>query len=108
LEQAIARQPDMVVVGRAVEGARSPDALLELARTSAPDVVVLGLPETELSAHCLPLLAEQRGLSVLALEASRGIAHVYQLRPHHIELGAVSPDDMATAIRRAARPMRLI
>jgi DNA-binding NarL/FixJ family response regulator len=98
----------MVVVGRAANGVGAQDALLELVRSTAPDVLVVGVSESDVTAQLLPLLAERPCMSVLGIDAAQGVAHVYKLRPNRIALGAVSPDEVATAIRRVARPIRLV
>lgn len=98
----------MVVVGRTAKGLGSQDALLELVRSTAPDVLVLGVSEADPTAQLLPLLAERASMSVVGIDAARGVGHVFELRPNRIALGAVSPEDVATAIRRAARPIRLV
>lgn len=98
LERAVATQSDMVVVGRV----QTSTGFAEVTSTAPPDVVVVGMNDPELSAQCLDLFAENVGLTVLGVQKRRGVAHLYQLRPHHIELGEVAPEDLVTEIRTAA------
>jgi DNA-binding NarL/FixJ family response regulator len=98
VERAVERQPDMVVVGQA----ESLDELLELGRTTEPDVAVVGLQGAGLPADCLELLLERPRMSVLGIEAYEGRAWLYVLRPQEIEIGEVSPDDVVDTIRTSA------
>ena len=102
LERAVATQSDMVVVGRV----QTSTGFAEVTSTAPPDVVVVGMNDPELSAQCLAqcldLFAENVGLTVLGVQKRRGVAHLYQLRPHHIELGEVAPEDLVSEIRTAA------
>jgi DNA-binding NarL/FixJ family response regulator len=97
LERALSGQSDMRIVARLDSSA----ALLQVTRMSAPDVVVLGLTEPDLPAPCLDLFAENVGLTVLGVHKGAGVAHLYQLRPYHLELGEVAPDELVRAIRSA-------
>jgi hypothetical protein len=87
----------MVVVGRVESSAE----LLDCARRTAPDVVVVGLDQPELPADCAALFAESVTLTVLGVRREQGVAHLYQLRPHHEELGEVAPQDLVCHIRSA-------
>jgi chemotaxis response regulator CheB len=98
LERAIVEQPDMVVVARLDSTA----ALLRVTRMTSPDVVIVGLTEPELPPPCLELLAENAGLTVLGVHKGPGVAHLYQLRPCHLELGEIAPEDLVKEIRTAA------
>jgi DNA-binding NarL/FixJ family response regulator len=97
VERAVGRQTDMAVVGR-VESAT---ALLELARMTAPDVVVVGMEEPELSPDQLAVFGQHPRLIVLGLQNGGVLAHLYQLRPKHFELGEVAAEDLIEQIRRA-------
>jgi len=99
VERVVACQADMVIVGRL----RSSTGLLELARMTAPDVVMMELADAELPTGCLALFAENASVTVLGLEKEGGLAHLYQLHPDHHELGEVAPEDLVSQIRFAAR-----
>lgn len=98
LERALAEQPDMEVVARLP----SSTALLQVARKTAPDVVIVGMTDPELPPRCLDLFAENVGLTVLGFQDRHGVAHLYHLRPYHLELGEVAPPDIVREIRNAA------
>jgi len=98
LERVIAGHRDMVVVARL----QSSTALLQAARTTAPDVVIMGIAEPELPARCLDLFAENTAVTVLGVQRRHGVAHLCQLRPHHRELGEMAPEDLVSEIRNAA------
>lgn len=90
----------MVVVGRL----DSSTGLLDFARMTAPDVVIVGLDQPDLPPDCLALFAENGALTVLGLQSQDGLANLYQLRPRRFELGDLAPQDLVSEIRRAARP----
>jgi DNA-binding NarL/FixJ family response regulator len=98
LERAVAAESDMVVVDRL----HTPAALAQITSSPPPDVVVVGMTDDELSTQFLDLLAENAGLTVLGVQKRRGVAHLYQLRPYHAELGEVAPEDLVSEIRTAA------
>jgi hypothetical protein len=87
----------MGVVGRTA----SLDELLELARATDPDVVIVGLHDGELPAACVELLLERPRVKVLGIEEQHGHAQLYELRPEQVEIGEVSPDEVIDTIRAA-------
>jgi hypothetical protein len=99
VERVIARQPDMVVVGRLT----SPAGLPDLARMRSPDVIVVGLDEPRLPPDYVDLFRQNGLLTVLGLQRHHGLAHVYRLLPDHCELGEIAPVDLVTHIRTAGR-----
>ena len=99
VERALAHTDDMDVVGHAA----TVDDLLELARQTEPDVVIVGLHDSELPDECLDLLLERPRVKVLAIEEQGGRAQLFELRPEQIELGEVSPDEVVHSIRSAIR-----
>ena len=98
LERVVAGQSDMLIVARLHSSA----ALLQVTQMTAPDVVIVGVTEPDLPAQCLDLFAQNAGLTVLGVQKGLGVAHLYQLRPYHLELGEVAPDEIVTEIRTAA------
>ena len=88
---------DMDVVGRT----SSLDALVDLARATDPDVVIVGLHDDELPAACVEMLLEHPRVKVLAIEERAGRARLYELRPEQVEIGEVSPDEVVDTIRAA-------
>jgi hypothetical protein len=98
LDWAMAGQSDMFIVARLDSSTDLP----RVTRMTTPDVVIVGLTEPDLPAHCVELFTENVGLTVLGIQKRRGVAHLYQLRPYQLELGEVAPDDLVSAIRTAA------
>ena len=102
VEEAVARQQDMAVVGVST----SLDELSALARDTEPHVVVVGLHDSVLPDACVDLLLERPRTKVLAVEEHEGHAYLWELRPEQVEIGEVSPEDMVTTIREAVqRPL---
>lgn len=95
--RVLERQPDMVVVGRLA----TTDGLPELARQTAPDVIVLGLETPRLPPGCAALFDGNGRLMVLGLEGTRRLAHVYRLLPDHRDLGELGPAAIVGEIRTA-------
>jgi hypothetical protein len=77
--------------------------LLELVRTTAPDVVIIGHSDRELPLDCKAALAERPRMRLLGLDVRRGLARLWELRPYPTRLGDVSAEQIATEIRAAAR-----
>jgi DNA-binding NarL/FixJ family response regulator len=97
VERAVAQTDDMVVVGCA----ELLDDLLDFARETNPDVVIVGLHDAELPPACLDLLLERPRVKVLGIEEQEGRAQLYELRPEQVEIGEVSPDEVVDTIRAA-------
>lgn len=103
VERALRQHPDMLVVGRLP----SPAGLVELARVTSPDAIMIGLGDPELPAACVELFAEHPALTVLGVDKRGDRAHLFQLRPHRVELGEVAPDDLVVQIRGSVGPVPL-
>jgi DNA-binding NarL/FixJ family response regulator len=101
IEQAVAAQPDMHVVATV----REPEDLVPAARATRPEFVIFGVPADEedvFPAACTALLTEQPTTKVLGIAAVAGNAYLYELRPERTPIGAVAPEDIVSAIRKAA------
>jgi DNA-binding NarL/FixJ family response regulator len=103
IERAIVAQPDMKLLGVL----DSPREMVAAARVGRPDFVVVGLKDKLLPHECQQLLAEHPAVRLLGVEAVAGEAHLYELRPYREALGEVSPADIVSAIRGAARRLPL-
>jgi DNA-binding NarL/FixJ family response regulator len=91
--QALREQPDMEVVvcdGRV-------GSLMELADRSRPDVVVIGADDPRIAGE---LVTSMPRLKVLAVTGGDSEAYLYELRPHRIQLGEVTPRTLVEEIRR--------
>lgn len=91
----VAEQPDLAVVAELDDEL---DLGAELAR-SEPDFVIVGTERGELSPACRALFDERPRLKVLALERHGESAIVWELAPHRVLLGEMSPDSLLAAIR---------
>jgi DNA-binding NarL/FixJ family response regulator len=92
-------QPDTLVVGHVEDGV---EVLLVTGRTQA-DVVILGAQEAGLPGLASHLLAEYPHLKILAVAPDARRALLYELRPHVVPIGEVSPERLLQVIRAAVR-----
>jgi DNA-binding NarL/FixJ family response regulator len=99
LERSLSAHADMEVVGAVTTPI---EVLLAVGRTST-DVVLLGLEDGDLPGIASHLLDEYPAVRVLAVSSDLRQALLYELRPHLVHLGEVSPDGLAEAIRTAVR-----
>jgi hypothetical protein len=96
---AIERQADMAIVGQRPAVA----ALGEAVRESDAEFVILGLDDhRRLPPDGGRFLAERSRVRLFGIEAVDGEACLYELKPERVELGAVTPESVVRAIRRAA------
>ena len=69
-------------------------------RDADPDVVVVEASAEGIGPSWLHILASRPGLRVLTVDPERGTGVQYEMRPHAVPLGDVSPADIVTLIRR--------
>jgi DNA-binding NarL/FixJ family response regulator len=100
LEQAISREPDMEVIPEPVV---APPAAAQL---QSPDVVVVGLSDSESADGARALLARWPHSHLLIITARGHRVLRYELTPRGVDLGEMSPAQLAEAIRAAVRPDR--
>jgi len=101
IEEAVAAQPDM----RVVEVVPERSALLEATRRTRPEFVIFGVDdgdEDDFPPGCLEVLEEQPRTRILGIQATAGVAYLYELRPERTRIGEVAPEDVVAAIRSAA------
>jgi DNA-binding NarL/FixJ family response regulator len=94
--EALEAQSDMEVVG-SVAGSES------LARTieqSQAEVIVIGHDRPEDAAG---LLGRRPPLAVIAVTGDAKESEYYELRPHRVRLGEISPSELVETIRQATR-----
>jgi DNA-binding NarL/FixJ family response regulator len=77
------------------------DALEEAVAAAKPDAVIVPLEDASLSGESRRFLEERARVRVLGLGLRDGRAVLYELRPERSELGEVSPDEFAQAVRAA-------
>jgi DNA-binding NarL/FixJ family response regulator len=93
---------------RIVGSLESVSELASQARRTRPDVLVLGLDGSDLPRECDELFADRPHMRILGVEANGGEVGLYELRPHRVALGSLSPAELARSILSAARaPSRL-
>jgi DNA-binding NarL/FixJ family response regulator len=97
VSEAVAREPDMLVVGEVASSA----ALANMLPIDA-DVVIIGEGPGEEPVDPLRLLFEHPHTCVLVLEANGRNAAIYELFPVRTALGDVSPRKLIEAIRAGA------
>ena len=66
-----------------------------------PDVVVIGLKESEKPETVEDLLARYPYARVLGIAGDGRRAYMHELRPHRVALGELSPHQLIEAIRQA-------
>jgi DNA-binding NarL/FixJ family response regulator len=98
VEKVLQSAGDIEVLARA----RNRAELIELLRTRHPDVVILGLESTTAADIGWELYVGDPMLRVIGIVADGRQAFVYELRPHRMSLGELSPDDLVTVVRRVA------
>jgi DNA-binding NarL/FixJ family response regulator len=96
IEAALAK-PDLAIVGKAA----SEREMLNAARATRPNFVIVGVDGPELSQSCRHLLTELPGTRVFGIDAESGEAHLYELSAVRME--EISPDELVEAIRERAR-----
>jgi hypothetical protein len=72
---------------------------LSAGNTVTPDVVIVGLDDASLPSFCQPLLYGNPHMKVLAVSMTGNGTALYELRPHRIALGNVTPTGLVDAIR---------
>ena len=87
---------------RVVGIAETEDPLVELCRRKRPDVVVLGSLDTDAESICRRLLHSTPRVKVVALTSNGRTTFLFELRPHKVELGELSPGELADAVTKVA------
>jgi DNA-binding NarL/FixJ family response regulator len=95
VEDAVAKQPDMDVLGHFSEG----DDLAQSLKEVAVDVVIVGARQPDDFALADQCLRASPRVRVLVIANSGRNATMYEMRPHRVSLGDVSPEMLVAAIR---------
>jgi chemotaxis response regulator CheB len=99
IEAAIAAEPGVTMVPF------DPRAAVErpAGERRGPDVVVVIESSGQRGAESWrELMAAGPGIRILTVDAARGTGIEYEMRPHAVLLGEVSPEDIVSVIRRMA------
>ena len=97
LRSVLDREPDIRVRGQL----RDCRALLEGAERIPAQVVIVGGETSDLPAACRALLDARVQTKVLTVAGDGRDASLYELRPHRLPLGELSPDRLLDAVRTA-------
>jgi hypothetical protein len=94
IEAAVEARPGLLLV-------RAPDTSDVRAAIGAtdPHVLVVGTADVRLATSWLEALQARQGLRVVTLDPVRGTGVLYEMRPHAVALGDVSPAAIVTAIQ---------
>jgi DNA-binding NarL/FixJ family response regulator len=95
LEQAISKEPDMRLMPESAASA------VPSGETGAPDVVVVGGTAVEPGERARALLARWPRTRVLMITGGGHKVLQYELLPHGIDFGEMSPRQLVEAIRTA-------
>ena len=99
LEQAISSEPDMEVISEPVMRPQAPAER----PAHPPDVVVVGMSDSEPAERARGLLVRWPDSHVLMITARGHRVFRYELLPRGVDLGEMSPDQLVQAIRSAVR-----
>jgi DNA-binding NarL/FixJ family response regulator len=93
VRDSLVGEPDMEIVGYADD----PEQVFRSIQDA--DVVIVGAREPNDSTLARELLRASSSTRVLAIAANGRSASMWQLRPHRVPLGEVSPASLVNAIR---------
>ena len=96
IDTTLAAQPDMEVVVGALRTSTSRGT-----PGANPDVVVIGLSDSDVSQAVETLFAEYPQARILGIASDGRRAYMHELRPHRVSLGELSPEQLVEVIRRA-------
>jgi DNA-binding NarL/FixJ family response regulator len=82
-----------------VEVLSTRDRLMERLHDLSPDLVLLGLLNSEDDSCAVPLLAALVSVRILALAANGAQAWLYEAGPHRTALSKLSPSDLIDALK---------
>lgn len=91
-------EPDMEIVGEAEDEGDVPAAI---GRTGA-EFLIVGLNGSDLPPVSAPVLFQRPDVTVFGLSTEGRQGYLYELRPHAVPVGEVSPGLLLDIIRRAA------
>ncbi len=92
------KEEDMQIVGEQEKDA----SLRSSVRRHDAHVVILGVETSDVPVDVQDLVYERRGTKVIAVEADGLHAWLYELRPHQVRIGEVSPRTLIDTIRAAS------
>jgi DNA-binding NarL/FixJ family response regulator len=96
VRETLAREPDLDIVSEHEAGVDLRDAV----ERDDADFVIVG-SDAGADAAVRSLFAADRGLRALELRSDGRESVLYELRPHRVALGEISPDKLLHTIREA-------
>ena len=97
LTDLVSAQPDMTLIA----APSNATDLLSAAIVAEPRVIILGLDQGETDDASREVLRRMPDTKVLAIDASGRRAWLYELRPHQVLIGEISPTSLLETIRQA-------
>lgn len=98
IEAAVEAQAGLLLV-RAPDATDLPFAL----GTINPHVLIAGAADDRLRPQWLEALHTRPGLRIVTVDRTRGTGVLYEMRPHAVALGEVSPGEIAVTISALPR-----
>jgi DNA-binding NarL/FixJ family response regulator len=95
VETVVSSQPDMTVT----EPVRRRESVAAAARRVRADIVILGESNDEPGEAPWRVLEENPSLKLLIIANNGHRATRYELRPHQVVIGDISPEDIIDAVR---------
>ncbi len=93
VDHVVASEPDMTVVGRV------DDDLQNAVQRTRANIVIVGETGGDPAHEYAELLQRRPKLKVLSIAADGKTASLYEMRPHRIRLGEISPESLREAMR---------
>lgn len=97
---ALDKEKALCIVGKA----RNDDDLVNLCARTQPDAVVMGSVESNSEATANYLLNKYPYMKIVALASNERTTFLFELRPHKVELGALSPEELGQIVTTLFQP----
>jgi hypothetical protein len=94
IEAAVDAEPGLRLVRCAAEA--DPGSAI---READPHVVVVASPDERLPPVWVRVLSDRPGIRVVAVDPDRGSGVLYEMRPHAVPMGDVSPADIVSVLQ---------
>jgi hypothetical protein len=95
IREILMEQIDIEVAHQAIE---DPRELVAAVRATAADFVVLTVDVRRRRGFCADLLAREPGLKILAVAGDGRRGYLYELLPHELALGELTPQKLVEAV----------
>lgn len=102
IDATLSAQPDIEVL---TSGANA--SAVRVMNVEHPDVVVIGLGESDVPEAIEELFGRHPHARVLGIASDGRHAYMHELRPHRVSLGELSPEQLVQVIRQAGPSARV-